>query len=62
MQYPASNTKGTCDAKVKPCIATVDKSIWVNFDDIGKYVPQWIESWNKQIVHRLRTTCGNKER
>ncbi|WP_157642264.1 hypothetical protein [Burkholderia ubonensis] len=50
MQYPASNTKGTCDAKVNPCIATVYKSIWVNFDDIGKYVPQWIESWNKQIV------------
>ncbi|WP_051481426.1 extracellular solute-binding protein [Paraburkholderia nodosa] len=49
MQYTASNTKVSYDAVVKPRIATVDKSIWVNFDDIGKYVPQWIESWNKQI-------------
>lgn len=49
MQYTASNTKVSYDAMVKPRIATVDKSIWVNFDDIGKYVPQWIESWNKQI-------------
>lgn len=49
MQYTASNTKVQYDAKVKPRIATVDRSIWVNFDDIGKYVPQWIEAWNKQI-------------
>ncbi|KND62146.1 ABC transporter, periplasmic spermidine putrescine-binding protein PotD [Candidatus Burkholderia verschuerenii] len=49
MQYTASNTKVTYELKVKPRIATVDGSIWVNFEDIGKYVPQWIEAWNKQI-------------
>jgi putative spermidine/putrescine transport system substrate-binding protein len=49
MQYTASNRDVHYSAQVKPRVATVDGSIWVDFEEIGKFVPQWIEAWNKQI-------------
>jgi putative spermidine/putrescine transport system substrate-binding protein len=49
MQYTASNTKVKYLPNVQPRIATDDNSLWVNFDDVAKNTPTWIEMWNKQI-------------
>jgi putative spermidine/putrescine transport system substrate-binding protein len=34
---------------VAPRVATKDKSIWVEFEQVSEHSPQWIEQWNKQI-------------
>jgi putative spermidine/putrescine transport system substrate-binding protein len=49
MQYTASNTKVKYLPNVQARVATDDNSLWVDFDDIAKNTPTWIETWNKQI-------------
>ena len=49
MQYAASNLHVKYDTRVAPRVATQDKSIWVEFEQVSEHSPQWIEQWNKQI-------------
>jgi putative spermidine/putrescine transport system substrate-binding protein len=49
MQYAVANTKVTYGDTLKSRIASDSETMWLNFDEVLKHTPQWIEMWNKQI-------------
>jgi putative spermidine/putrescine transport system substrate-binding protein len=49
MQYAVANTKVTYGDQLASRVASEEDTMWLNFDDVLKYTPEWIEMWNKQI-------------
>lgn len=49
MQYSASNKNVVYIDAVKPRIAKDEESMWLDFQQVSKLTPTWVEMWNKQI-------------